>query len=126
MEKAAENIRVRISQDIHDEVGATLSGVALFSEIAKEKMKEHREEDAQEWLEHISTNSKEMVDKISDIVWAINPENDSFERIIEKLRAYTINLCAGKNISLHAYIDDELRDFHPSMEIKRNLYLFIK
>ena len=41
-EKEAENIRVRISRDIHDEVGATLSGVALFSEIAREKMEQHR------------------------------------------------------------------------------------
>ena len=125
-EKEAENLRVKISQDIHDEVGATLSGVALFSEIAKEKMQQQRTQDAQEYLEHISTNSKEMVNKISDIVWAINPENDSFERIIEKLRAYAVNLCAGKKIMLQTNMDEALRNCHPMMEVKRNLYLFIK
>ena len=125
-EKEAENLRVRISQDIHDEVGATLSGVALFSEIAKQKIEQQQQAAAQEVLGHISTNSKEMVEKISEIVWAINPENDSFERIIEKLRAYAFNLCAGKNITLHASVDKQLSNYHPSMEVKRHLYLLIK
>jgi signal transduction histidine kinase len=125
-EKEAENIRVRISRDIHDEVGATLSGVALFSEIAREKMKQHKEEDAQVYLEHITANSKEMVDKMSDIVWAINPDNDNFDRIIAKLQSYAFNLCAGKNISFHVDFDDKVKEHYPPMQVKRNLYLFLK
>lgn len=125
-EKEAENIRVRISRDIHDEVGATLSGVALFSEIARERIKERRDEDAQVYLDHITVNSKEMVDKMSDIVWAINPDNDSFSRIIAKLQSYAFNLCAGKGISLHINIDPAIQQSFPSMQVKRNLYLFMK
>jgi len=125
-EKEAENVRLGISHDIHDEVGATLSGVALFSEIAKEKMQQQQTKDVEEYLEHISANSKEMVNKISDIVWAINPENDSYERIVEKLRAFAVNLCAGKGIVLHIDLDERLKDHHPPMHVKRNFYLFIK
>jgi len=125
-EKEAENVRVRISRDIHDEVGATLSGVALFSEIARQKMELKQEHDAQVYLDHISVNSKEMVEKMSDIVWAINPENDSFERIITKLRSYAFNLCAGKGIALHVDVDEAIRDHYPSMQVKRNLYLLMK
>ncbi len=125
-EKEAENVRVRISRDIHDEVGATLSGVALFSEIAKQKMEQHRADDAQVYLNHILANSKEMVEKMSDIVWAINPDNDSFERIIAKLQSYAFNLCAGKGINLQLDIDKEVQNDHPVMQVKRNLYLFMK
>jgi signal transduction histidine kinase len=125
-EKESENIRVSISRDIHDEVGATLSGVALFSEIAKQKVQQYRQKDALEYLEHISTNSKEMVEKISDIVWAINPDNDSFERITEKLRAYTLNLCAGKGIRLNFEVDEAINNLIPSMGVRRNIYLFSK
>ncbi len=125
-EKESENIRVRISRDIHDEVGATLSGVALFSEIAKQKLEQHQHQYALEYLEHISSNSKEMVEKISDIVWAINPDNDSFERITEKLRAYTLNLCAGKGIRLNFEVDDAINKMVPGMELRRNIYLFSK
>lgn len=125
-EKEAENIRSSISRDIHDEVGATLSGVALYSEIAKQKMKEHKDTDVNTYLDHISTNSKEMVQKMSDIVWAINPENDSFGRIMSKLQALAINLCAGKNIRLHTSIDNIILDEHPEMQVRKNIYLFIK
>jgi signal transduction histidine kinase len=125
-EKEAENIRSTISRDIHDEVGSTLSGVALFSEIARQKMKEHNDADVSAYLEHISTNSKEMVQKMSDIVWAINPENDSFGRIMTKLQAMAMNLCAGKNIRLHTSIDKNILDEHPEMQVRKNLYLFIK
>lgn len=125
-EKEAEDLRSRISRDIHDEVGATLSGVALFSEIAKQKMSEHREKDAQEYLEHISVNSKEMVEKMSDIIWTINPKNDSFERIIFKLQSYMMNLCSGKSIQAHYSIDEEIRHFSFSMQERKNIYLLVK
>ncbi len=125
-EKEAEDIRLRISRDIHDEVGATLSGVALFSEIAKQKMKEHKDKDAGEYLQYISDNSKEMVEKMSDIIWTINPKNDSFERIIFKLQSYAMNLCGGKGIQLHFDIDEVLRTYSPAMQTRKNIYLLIK
>jgi signal transduction histidine kinase len=120
------NERLRISRELHDEVGATLSGVALFSEIAKQKMELRQADDAQVYLNRISANSKEMVEKMSDIVWALNPDNDSFERIIAKLQSYAFDLCAGKGISLHLDIDEAIRNDHPAMDVKKNLYLFMK
>ncbi|MEO6539532.1 MAG: histidine kinase [Ferruginibacter sp.] len=120
------NERLRISSELHDEVGATLSGVALFSEIAKQKMEDQLTDEAKVYLDHISVNSKEMVEKMSDIVWALNPENDSFERIIAKIQSYAFNVCASKGIALHINISDEMRNDYPVMLVKRNLYLFMK
>ncbi|MGZ8525829.1 MAG: ATP-binding protein [Chitinophagaceae bacterium] len=125
-EKEGDKIRVRISRDIHDEVGATLSGVALFSEIARTKIQQHEENDAQVYLDHITANSKEMVEKMSDIVWTINPDNDSFERIIAKLRSYAFNLCAGKGIRLHFDVDDQVCLYSPSMQVRKNIYMLMK
>lgn len=118
--------RLRISRELHDEVGATLSGVALFSEIAKQKMEAQHPEDAQTYLLHISANSKEMVEKMSDIVWSINPDNDSIERIITKLQRYAFDLCAGKGISMEVESSADLANLHPIMLVKKNLYLFLK
>jgi signal transduction histidine kinase len=125
-EKEAENVRLRISRDIHDEVGATLSGVALYCQIVKQKMEQHKEEEVHLYLNHISDNSKEMVEKMGDIVWAINPENDSFDRIISKLHSYAFNLCKGKNIKLHVDIDKSIRDYYPDMQVRKNMYMLIK
>ena len=125
-EKEAENIRLGISRDIHDEVGATLSGVALYSEIAKQKMEEHKNNEAKEYLQYISDNSKEMVEKLSDIIWTINPKNDSFERIIARLRSYSMNLCGSKDIHLHFDVQSELQTYTHSMPMYRNIYLLVK
>jgi|GEM_PF-1545808 len=125
-EKEVENIRVNISRDIHDEVGSTLSGVALFSEIATEKVKQQQSLEAQRYLDYITTNSKEMVEKMSDIVWTINPKNDSFEKIIAKLRTYSANLCAGKGIRMHVEMDESIQSYSPSMQDRKNMYMLIK
>ena len=125
-EKESENIRVRISRDIHDEVGATLSGVALFSEIAKQKMEQNNEPEAKIYLDHISANSKDMVEKMGDIVWTINPENDSIDRIVARLKAYAVNLCGGKGIQIHFQVNEGIKDFSPGMPERKNIYLFCK
>jgi signal transduction histidine kinase len=122
----AQNIRQRISRDIHDEVGATLSGVVLFSEIARQKIDIQNNRDASEYLDHIYYNSKDMLEKMSDIVWAINPKNDSFEKIIFKLKTYAIDLCEGKGIALHFAIGETLFHYSTSMQTRKNIYLLIK
>jgi signal transduction histidine kinase len=63
---------------------------------------------------------------MSDIVWAINPENDSFDRIISKLESYAFNLCAGKGIKLHLDIDDTVRQYYPGMQVRKNIYMLLK
>lgn len=125
-EKEAEKIRVQISRDIHDEVGATLSGIALFSEIASQKTKRYKDNDVQDHLENITANSREMIEKMSDIVWTINPQNDSFDRIVAKLQSFTVNLCAGKGIKPHLDIDEAIRSFYPDMHERKNFYLIMK
>ncbi len=125
-EKEAENIRVQISRDIHDEVGATLSGIALFSEIVSQKIQHHKNKDVQGYLENITANSREMIEKMSDIVWTINPQNDSFDRIIAKLESFAVNLCAGKGIKPHLDIDESIRGYYPDMQVRKNFYLIMK
>ena len=122
----AQNIRQRISRDIHDEVGATLSGVVLFSEIAIQKIDTEKNKDAGEYLTHIYSNSKDMLEKMSDIVWAINPKNDSFERIVFKLKTYARELCAGKGITLHFDIEEALTQCGTAMQTRKNIYLLAK
>jgi signal transduction histidine kinase len=100
--------------------------VALFSEIAKQKVEQHQEQDASVYLQHITDNSKEMVEKMSDIVWAINPQNDRFDRIIAKLESYVFNLCAGKGIRLHLDIGESIRSYYPDMQVRKNIYMLMK
>ncbi|MBC7850246.1 MAG: hypothetical protein H7Y31_10945 [Chitinophagaceae bacterium] len=118
--------RLRISRELHDELGATLSGVALFSEIAKQKMAQHNAEEVQHYLGHISAGSLEMVEKMGDIVWTINPDNETLEHMLDRLKYYAINLCSGKNITLHFDIDEASSHLFPTVQDRRNIYLLSK
>ena len=114
-------MRSKISQDLHDDVGATLSGIKVFSQLAKE-----RPEASQQFLEKINTYSNEMLNRMSDIVWSINTENDSLEHLIDRLRGYALTITSAKNITLEFFADPEIKRKVPDITVRKNLYLIAK
>jgi signal transduction histidine kinase len=82
------NERLRISRELHDEVGSTLTGIAMFSHLTKEQIKAAKTEDVERSLNNIQQSAGDMVNKLSDIVWLINPEKDSLQKLIERLEQY--------------------------------------
>ena len=79
-EKAIEHERLRISQDIHDDLGARLTEITLLSEIVSEET----EADAplQKDLEQISSKARDLTRSVDEIVWAVNPSNDNLESLV--------------------------------------------
>lgn len=63
---------------------------------------------------------------MSDIVWTINPGNDSFENIILRMRSLAFNLLRAKNIEFTFRTDDDLNNLRLSMEDRRNFFLIFK
>ena len=119
--KKFHSLRSRISQDLHDDVGATLSGIKVFSQLAKD-----RPDTSKEYLEKINNYSDEMLTRMSDIVWSINAENDSFEHLIDRLRSYALTITSAKNIKLEFIADAELRKKIPDISVRKNIYLIAK
>ena len=70
-----QKIRNRIAHDLHDEIGSTLNSISIYSEVAKNKSEHEITE-----LNLIGESSRKVIEAMSDIVWTINPENDSFEK----------------------------------------------
>jgi signal transduction histidine kinase len=81
-QQAILNERLRISSELHDEVGATLSGIAMYSHLTKEQMKSGEMSEIEKSLNVMQESSAQMVDKLNDIVWLINPEQDSLEKLM--------------------------------------------
>lgn len=119
--KKVMTLRTKISQDLHDDMGATLSGIKVFSELAKE-----RPQTSRLYLDKINKYSNEMLDKMSDIVWTINPANDSSERIITKLHSYAASLAAAKDIQLSFNISEALQKQNVTMIVRKSIYLIAK
>jgi ligand-binding sensor domain-containing protein/two-component sensor histidine kinase len=120
------SLRTKISRDLHDEIGSTLSGIGLMSEMAKQQLDNEKHKEARKSLDKISDNSEEMLGKMSDIVWAINPQNDTFEKMMGRLRDYSKYLTATRGINLHFESGKELQRNNLNMQQRKNIYLICK
>lgn len=120
------NLRIKISQDLHDEVGATLSGIGMYSYIAKEKIKQGEQTEVENSLNVIKENATEMVAKLNDIVWTVNPLQDHLVDLIERLREFAIQITNAKQIQLHFNKIGKLDELKLPMQSRKNIYLICK
>jgi ligand-binding sensor domain-containing protein/two-component sensor histidine kinase len=114
-------VRNRIAHDLHDDVGSTLSSISIMSEMAKRRVPA-----SSELLERIGSNAQQMQENMSDIVWAINPKNDRFEDVLQRMKMFASEMLEAKNITLHFNADAALYHLKLSMEQRRNLYFIFK
>ncbi len=119
-------VRTKISQDLHDEVGATLSGIAMYSHLTKDQVKAKKTDEVEQSLNVIQRSAGEMVDKLNDIVWLVNPQHDSLKKLIDKLEEYVQQMALAKNMTLKINIPPKIASLKMSMESRRNVYLFCK
>jgi signal transduction histidine kinase/ligand-binding sensor domain-containing protein len=120
-----ERLRTRIATDLHDDIGATLSSISFYSEAVKQKAKDKLPE-AEPILEKMGETSRNMVSNMSDIVWAINPQNDDMGKMLQRMQSYAAELCALRNKQLQVTIDEKSRLLKPALEQRRNIYLIFK
>jgi two-component system sensor histidine kinase UhpB len=125
-QQAILNERLRISSELHDEVGATLSGIAMYSHLTKEQMRTGQTSEIEKSLNVMQQSSAQMVDKLNDIVWLINPEQDSLQKLVERLEEYARDMAAIKNMQVKITIPDKIEELNLPVESRRNIYLFCK
>ncbi len=120
-----EQLRMRIASDLHDDIGATLSSISIYSDALKSQL-QHENPNITYVLEKMGENSREMVTSMSDIVWAINPGNDVGEKLINRMHNYAADICAMKNIQLHFSAEKKLKSLILPLEHRKNIYLIFK
>ncbi|MFI5188020.1 MAG: two-component regulator propeller domain-containing protein, partial [Chitinophagales bacterium] len=119
-------IRNKIARDLHDEVGATLSGLSMYSHLTRSQLKTQQTEEVEKSLNIMQESASDMVTKLSDIVWSISPEQDSLVKLTQKLEEYAIEMAATKNMKTEFRFQKELSNLKLPMESRRNMYLFCK
>jgi signal transduction histidine kinase len=70
--------------------------------------------------------SRNMIDTMNDIVWSVNPKNDQFENILQRMKYFSGELLSGKNILLQFNADEKLKSVKLSMDKRKNFYLIFK
>lgn len=117
-------VRNQIASDLHDEVGSNLNSIAIFVELLRKKV--IQQPDLLPILNKITDNSEETVALMRDTVWAINPSNDSTEKLFEKMRSFGVEILSAKGIAFEFKPEIETKKDLFSMEQRRNLYLVYK
>lgn len=123
-EKEMLNERLRISRELHDDIGSTLGSISIYSEVAKNRSE--KKENADEAIVKIGNASRELIEKMSDIVWSINPNNEGFEQLQNRIDAFAAMLLTPLNIHYDIIADEEVKHTQFSAEEIKNIYLISK
>ena len=123
-QKAVEKTRDTIASDLHDDIGATLSSINIYSKLASDKIKKETGI-TEPLLEKIRETSQEMMNNMSDVIWSIQPEQDSMAQFGFRIKSLMQEYFdpSGVHYRLNNSIENETK---LSMEQRKNLYLIIK
>jgi hypothetical protein len=88
-----ERLRVRISTDLHDEIGSNLSAIALQSDLVRSDVS--KGDQGFDRLTEISRSARQMANDLRDIVWTINPGLDRLSDIVDRMRSIAPTMLGG-------------------------------
>lgn len=116
--------RLRISRELHDDIGSTLGSISIYSEVAKKHIA--KKENTTEVLSKIGHASRELIDKMSDIVWSLNPNNEGFEQLQNRMAAFSAMILAPRNIYYAFKVTNDVKGIHFTTEQRRSIFLIFK
>ena len=122
--RAIEQERTRIATDMHDDLGAGLSQIKFLSETIGLKKQQHLP--IEEEISDIRTFSVEMIDKMGEIVWALNEKNDTLSDLLSYTRSYAVEYLEQNGIACRVEEPDDIPQDYVSSEFRRNIYLTVK
>ena len=119
-----ERLRLKIARDLHDEMGSTLTSINIISKVAMENV--NADAILKEQLQKIKDHSLRMMDSMSDIVWAINPSNDSLEKTLVRMREFAAEILEPAGISYYFTEENCLDQLQLNIEKRKELYMLFK
>ena len=117
-------VRAKISRDLHDDIGSTLGSISIYSEVAKNRSEKN--ENAEEAIAKIGSASRELIDKMSDIVWSVNPKNEGFEQLLNRIQVFAAVMLTPHEILYTIQADEALKKIKLTTEKRKNIYLIYK
>ncbi|HJZ98777.1 MAG TPA: two-component regulator propeller domain-containing protein [Candidatus Solibacter sp.] len=120
-----ERIRTRIATDLHDDIGSSLSQIAILSEVANRHV-DPANPGLGEPLTDIADISRELVDSMSDIVWAIDPERDHLGDLVHRMRRFASDVLSPQDIHLVFQSPAEPQELQMGADLRRQIFLIFK
>ncbi len=115
--------RQRISAEFHDDIGATISAMRLTIEMIYKKNKSPELNDD---LEKFGKSIQLLSQKVREVIWSMNPENDSLEKLIAYIQPMANNLFENSEINLITSFPEIIPSFIIQGDKRRDIYLTVK
>ncbi len=119
-----EKIRSNIARDLHDEMGSTLTSINILSKVAMAPNRQSSE--IHHHLQKIKDHSSSMMESMSDMVWAINPANDSMEKMVVHMREFAVEILEPAGIRFSMELRGHVHTVLLNIQERKDLYLIFK
>lgn len=119
-ETAVEKERYRISRDMHDELGSGLTKIAILTDVIKTNQSNN------EYVDKISETARGLVDNLDEMVWALNPKNDSLDKLAAYIAHYAYEFLDNTGIACHVDLPATIAPQFISEEKRRNIFMVVK
>jgi signal transduction histidine kinase len=122
---ALEQQRNKITADLHDEIGSSLSSLQINSAVANQLMNSSTEK-AQVVLDKIELQSQNLADKIGDIIWSMKPGKDEFMSMSSRIKNFANEILGSTNINYEIKIDPIVDTEIKDIATRKNIVLITK
>ncbi len=123
-QKLVSDERSRISRDLHDEIGSQVTQIALFGEILQRGS--GHADDHKAAIRNMTETSRRIAESLDNVVWAVNPDNDTIENFIGYLEQYIYKTLDHASIGCRLDILIEFAVEKISADIRHNILMVIK
>lgn len=123
-QREMEQERARIARDLHDDLGTSLTQISLLSALANRENTPAGE--AKELIQDVRSRAREMVVALDEIVWAVNPKNDTLSGLVNYLGHFAEEFFRASNIRLRLDLPSELAAISLAAETRHHLFLAFK
>lgn len=118
-------MRSNIASNLHQEVNSALHHINILSEMARLKANQEPEK-TNELIEQIQDKSRQMITGMEDMLWAIDPKNDSMEKTMERIREFTENKMNSHALPILFTVDERIKQMNLPMDSRHKLFLLVK
>lgn len=119
---AQQKERNRISADMHDNLGAGVTAIRLYSELAKKRIGKNTIPE----LEKISASANDLLDNMNAIIWTMSSTNDSLGNMIGYIRSYAQEYFENTGINCQIQIEEDIPHIAVNGDIRRNVFMVVK
>ncbi|MET0463467.1 MAG: histidine kinase [Chitinophagaceae bacterium] len=116
----------QVSRDLHDDIGAGMSGINMLLQLAIAQTKNGQQQPASDSLQHIQGYTADVIEKISDLSFLLQPKAETMSIVFDRLKQYAETLCNAKGIQFHSASIEEMKLLQLDLLHRRNIFLVCK